>query len=64
MASKIVESAWANMGLFLHHLATEIRRIERRFECLHLKIIKKRQSVVFNRTCLDNNFLPKYTTYI
>ena len=47
MTSEMVESAWANIGGFLH-LDPEIRRIVRRFERLHLKIIKKMQSVVFN----------------
>ena len=51
MTSEMVESAWANKGFFLHHLGPEIRRIVRRLEHLHLKIIKKRQSVVFNRIC-------------
>ena len=52
MTKEIVESAWANIGFFLHHLDPEIRRKVRRLECPHLKIIKKCQSVVFNRTCL------------
>ena len=41
MTSEMVESAWANMGGFLHHLDPEIRRIVRRFECLHLNNHKK-----------------------
>ena len=40
MTNEMVESARANIGLFLHHLDPEIRRILRRLECLHLKIIK------------------------
>ena len=59
MTNKMVESAWANIVFFLHHLDSEIGRIVRRLEHLHLKIIKKRPSLVFNRTCLDNNLLPK-----
>ena len=52
MISEMVESAWANIGFFLPHLDPEIRRIVRRLERLHLKIIKKRQSQGFNRTFL------------
>ena len=53
MTSEMVKSAWANIGFFLHHLDPEIQRIVRRLEHLHLKIIKKKQSVVFNRTSLS-----------
>ena len=42
----------------------DIRKITRRLEHLHLKIWKRKQSVVFNSTCLDNDLLPKYTIYI
>ena len=38
------------LGFFLYHIDIEIR-IVRRSERLPLKIIKKRQSVIFNRTC-------------
>ena len=31
----------------------------RRLERLHLKILKKKQSAVFNQTCLDNDLPPK-----
>ena len=60
----MVERAWASMGHFLHHLDPNIRKITRRLDSLHLKILKKKQSAVFNRTCLDNDLLPKYTIYI
>ena len=40
MTSEMVESAWANIGFFLHHFDLEIRIIVR-FVRLHLKIIKK-----------------------
>ena len=66
MTSKMVESAWAAIGFFLYQLDPEVRRLVRRVEHLHLKIIfkKKKQSSVFYQTCLDNDLLPKYTTYI
>ena len=53
MTSEMVESAWANIGFFFHHLDPEIPRIVRRLEHLHVKIIKERQSVLFNRTSLS-----------
>ena len=64
MTSEMVESTWACIGFFLQHLDPDIRKITRRLVHLHLKILKKKQSVVFNRTCLDNDLLPKYTIYI
>ena len=53
------------LGFFLCQLNPEVRRLVRRLECLHLKILKKKQSAVFKQTCLDNELLPKYTkTYL
>ena len=40
MTSEMVESIWANIGVFLHDLDPEIWRIVRRLERLHLGIIK------------------------
>ena len=50
---------------FLYHLDTDTRKITRRLEKLPLKILKnnKQRSIVFNKTCLNNNFLPKYTLF-
>ena len=62
--SKMVKSTRANLGFFTHDLNPEIRRIVRRLEYLHLKIIKKKQSMEFDRTCLDNNLLSKYKIYL
>ena len=45
MTSEMVEGTWANIGVFLHNLNPEMRRIVRRLERLQLKIIKKRQSL-------------------
>ena len=63
MTSEMVESAWATGRFFLYQLDIEDRRLLRRFEHLHLIILKKKQSVLFNQTCLDNNLLPKYTAH-
>ena len=51
-------------GFFLYQMEPEVRRLVRRLERLHLKILKKKQFVVFNQTCLDNELPPKYTIYI
>ena len=64
MTSEMDESAWVSMGCFLHHLDPGIKYIARRLERLHLKILKKKQSTIFNQTCLDNDLLSKYTLYI
>ena len=53
MTSNMVESAWANVGFFLYQLDPEVRRLVRRLECFHLKILKKKQSTVFNQTSLS-----------
>ena len=63
MTSEMVENTLANIRFFFHLLDPEIRRRVRRLERLHLKIIKKGESVVFNRPRLDNNSLPKYTAH-
>ena len=62
MTSEMVEIAWASMTHFLHHLDPDIRKITKRLERLRLKILKRIQSVVFNRTYLVN--AAKNTTYI
>ena len=51
MTSEMVESARASTGLCFHHLDLDIRKIIR-FERLHLKFLKRKNSVVFNWTCL------------
>ena len=39
MTSDMVESTWAkNMGYFLYHLDTDVRKTTRRLKSLHLKI--------------------------
>ena len=48
------------MGHFLYQLDSDVRKT-RRLEYLLLKIIKKKYSVVVNKACLNNNWLPKYT---
>ena len=51
MTNEMVESAWDNIGFFLYQLDPEVKKLLR-FERLHLKIFKKKQSTVFNQTCL------------
>ena len=54
---------WAWMGYILHNLDSDIRKITR-LERLHLKILKRKQSAVFNWICLDNDLLPKYKIFV
>ena len=44
MTSEIVNSAWANIEFFVYQRDLVVRRLK----CLHLKILKKKQSLVFN----------------
>ena len=57
----MVESAWAeDMGQFLYNLDPDTR--ENNKESWKNKIENYKQcSIVFNKTCLNNNLLPKYT---
>ena len=41
---KMVESTWARIGPFLHHLDTDIRKI-RRLERIPLKILKRKPNM-------------------
>ena len=50
--------------VLFHYFDRDIRKITRRLECLHLKILKKKQSMAFNLTCLDDDLLSKYTIYM
>ena len=61
VTNEMVESGWASMKHFLHHLDPDVRKITRRLELLHLE---RKRPAVFNRTSFDNDFLPKYTIYI
>ena len=61
MTKSMVENAWAeDMGQFFHHLDPNTRNIIRSLEKIKLKIINKQYSLVFNKTCLNNNLQPKY----
>ena len=53
LTSEMVKSTWASMGHFLHHLDPDIRKITRRLEHLYLKILRRKQSRVFNQTFFD-----------
>ena len=59
MTSKMVKSAWASMGHFLHNLNFDVKKIIEKHEHLHLKILKRKYSEIFYRTCLNNDSLPK-----
>ena len=48
MTSEKVESVWACIGYFLYQLHPDMRRLVRNLERLYLKILKKKQSAVFN----------------
>ena len=52
MTSEMDKSASADMGYFLHYLNPDIRKITKRLEHIHLKILKKKYYLVFNQTCL------------
>ena len=58
----MVENAWAeDMGQFLYNLDSDTRKITRSLK--KIKLINKDCSIVFNKTCLNNNLLPKYTLF-
>ena len=42
MTKEMVESAWAKIGYFLNQLDPDIRRLMRKLERLHLKILNKK----------------------
>ena len=51
----MVESGWVkNKGQFLYPLDPDVRKITKRLERLHLKIINKKYSEVFNKASLNN----------
>ena len=62
MIGEKVESALAN--IMFYKLDLDIRKLVRRLERLYLKILKWKQYVVFNQTCLDNNLLIIIYMYI
>ena len=51
MTSKMVESVWVSMVYIRHYLDPDIRKITRKLANLHLKFLKRKQSVVTNRIC-------------
>ena len=55
MTKSMVKSAWAeDMGQFLYHLDPNTRKITK-LEKITIKN-NKQCSIVFNKTCLNNNF--------
>ena len=53
-----------SMGNIIYQLDPDSKKITRRLEKIQIQKMKKEYSVLFNSTCLKNNLLPKYTTYI
>ena len=52
MISEMVTSAYNNIGFFLYQLGPNVKRVVRRLERLHLKILKKKRLAVFIQTSL------------
>ena len=52
LISTIVERVWARMGYFLHHLDPDIRKMIRKLERLHLKILKRKLSLHLRQNML------------
>ena len=50
-----------NIGTVLHELFPDGRRAVRNIENTSRKITNARASVAFNKICIDNNLLPKFT---
>ena len=50
-----------NLGELIHHLDEPNKQVCRKFEKCLIKLTKLRLNVVFNKTCIQENILPKYT---
>ena len=57
------ETGWTNIGLILEKYSPDIRSLIRKQEKVCNKISKKKMSVVFNQTCINEGLLPKYTIF-
>ena len=49
------------IGQLIFHLPTEKKQKIRRMEKMNKKISSVKSSLIFNRTCIKENLLPKYT---
>ena len=49
------------IGQLIFHLPVEKKQKIRRIEKINKKIASVKSSQVFNRTCIKENLLPKYT---
>ena len=49
------------IGQLIFHLPAEKKQKIRRIEKINKKIASVKCSLVFNRTCIKENLLPKYT---
>ena len=52
------------LGKTLIQFSPEIKSLVRKLEKTLIKCKRKTASVVFNKTCLKENMLPKYAKYI
>ena len=51
----------SNLGELIYALPKEVKLEIRRLEKCFLKLQRKELSCAFNRTCLNEDILPKYT---
>ena len=49
------------IGQLIFHLPAEKKQKIRKIEKINKKIASVKSSLVFNRTCIKENLLPKYT---
>ena len=48
LIGEMVECTGANIGYFIYQLDPDVRRLVKRLERLHSKILKRKQSALFN----------------
>ena len=51
------------LGELLFRLPYDTRKLFRKLESVEKKIINNNWSSVFNKTCLNNNLMPKYVNF-
>ena len=50
-----------NFGELIYHQPENIKKLIRKIENLENKLANARVAILFNKTCLNENILPKYT---
>ena len=55
---------YSKIGQVIFHLPAEKKQKIRKIEKINKKIASVKSSLVFNRTCIKENLLPKYTNNI